>query len=125
VITGYVAILDGRILGLDVTAFIGVSIGHPRLIDAFEREIESVGDVLECHHVTGGHTLMMKVKTENTESLEALIDRVRSIEGVTCTETMVVLSTRAERATIPLLGSESAPRRRPRRARVKRLAARS
>lgn len=125
VITGYVAILDGRILGLDVTAFIGVSIGHPRLIDAFEREIEGLDDVLECHHVTGGHTLMMKVKTENTESLEALIDRVRSIEGVTCTETMVVLSTRAERSRIPLLGSESSPKRRSRRARVRRLGERS
>lgn len=124
IITGYVALLDGRLLGLDVTAFIGVSMGHPRLIDAFEREIESVDDVLECHHVTGGHTLMLKVKTESTESLEALIDRLRSIEGVARTETMVVLSTRAERARVPLLGPEAAPRRRPRRARPKRLALR-
>ncbi len=125
VITGYVALLDGRTLGLDVMAFIGVSIGHPRLIDAFEREIENLEDVLECHHVTGGHTLMLKVKTENTESLESLIDRVRSIEGVTRTETMIVLSTRAERTRIPLLGSEATPRRRTRRPRVKRLAVRS
>lgn len=124
VITGYVALLDGRALGLDVTAFIGVSIGHPRLIDAFEREIERVDDVLECHHVTGGHTLMLKVKTENTESLEALIDRVRSIEGVTRTETMIVLSTRAERPRVPLLGSEPGKPRRVRRVRPKRLALR-
>ncbi|HVP28195.1 MAG TPA: Lrp/AsnC family transcriptional regulator [Myxococcota bacterium] len=124
VITGYVALLDGRLLGLDVTAFIGVAIGHPRMIDAFERGIEGVDGVLECHHVTGGHTLMLKVKAENTEALEELIDRIRSIEGVTRTETMVVLSTRAERPRIPLLGAETARERRNRRARVKRAAVR-
>jgi len=120
VITGYVALLDSRALGLDVTAFIGVSIGHPRLIDAFEREIESFDDVLECHHVTGGPTLMLKVKTESTETLEELIDRVRSIEGVTRTETSIVLSTRAERPRIPLAAADPVDRRRSRRARVKR-----
>src|ERR1700757_549606 len=53
VIRGYHAILDARRLGMDITAFIGVSITHPRWIEAFEREVESIEDVLECHHVTG------------------------------------------------------------------------
>ena len=112
--TGYVALLDGRKLGLDVTGFIGVAIGHPRAIDSFEREIEGLDDVLECHHVTGQHTLMLKVKTESTETLEELIVRIRSIEGVSRTETMIVLSTRAERPRIPLEGAD-ATRQRPRR----------
>jgi Lrp/AsnC family leucine-responsive transcriptional regulator len=122
IVTGYVALLDGRKLGLDVTAFIGVAIGHPRAIDSFEREIEGLDDVLECHHVTGQHTLMLKVKTESTETLEELIDRVRSIEGVNRTDTMVVLSTRAERPRIPLEGADGArrPRRRPSSPRLRR-----
>jgi Lrp/AsnC family leucine-responsive transcriptional regulator len=123
VITDYVALLDARRVGLDVTAFIGVAIGHPRLIDSFEREIAAVDDVLECHHVTGGHTLMLKIKTENTETLEGLIDRIRSIDGVSRTETMIVLSTRAERPRIPLEGAD-APRRRARRNRLRRSDAR-
>jgi Lrp/AsnC family leucine-responsive transcriptional regulator len=122
IVTGYVALLDGRKLGLDVTAFIGVAIGHPRAIDSFEREIEGLDDVLECHHVTGQHTLMLKVKTESTETLEELIDRVRSIEGVNRTETMIVLSTRAERPRIPLEGADGArqTRRRPSGPRLRR-----
>jgi hypothetical protein len=43
---------------------------------------------------------MMKVKTENTSSLERLISTIRSIEGVARTETMVVLSTHTERGLI-------------------------
>jgi Lrp/AsnC family leucine-responsive transcriptional regulator len=102
VVTGYHAVLDARRLGLDVTAFIGVSINHPKLIGAFEREVAGVDDVLECHHVTGEHTLLLKVKTRNTSSLEQLISRLRSIDGVERTETMVVLSTHTERVQVAL-----------------------
>ncbi len=107
-ITGYHASLDARRLGFDITAFIGVSIAHPRGITFFEKQLPVLDNVLECHHVTGGHTLLLKVKTKNTQSLEELIRVLRSIEGVERTETSVVLSTKVERAGIagPALESD-------------------
>ena len=110
VVTAYVALVDARRVGRDVAAFIGVSTDHPRAIGALEREIAAIDDVLECHHVTGGHTFMVKLKAENTESLESLIERIRSLEGVSRTETMVVLSTAAERTRIALGGEPRAAR---------------
>ena len=77
-----------------------MSIAHPKTISLFEESVALLDDVLECHHVTGQHTLMIKVKTENTSSLERLISAIRSIEGVARTETMVVLSTHTERGLI-------------------------
>ncbi len=100
VIRGYAALLDGRRVGKDVTAFIGVSTDRPVAIRSVAREVCLMDEALDCHHVTGSHTLMLKVKTRNTETLEGLIDRVRGLEGVTRTETMVVLSTHAERSRI-------------------------
>ncbi len=123
VIEGYVALLNARRVGKDVTAFIGVSVGHPTQIDAFERDMVRVPDVLECHHVTGTYTLMLKVKVENTAALEHLIDQIRTLDGVTRTETMVVLSTRAERPRIalPVAQADEAERgRRGAQARPKR-----
>ena len=102
VITGYHALLDGRRLGLDITAFIGVMVGHPRTLKEFERQVAALEGVLECHHVTGGYSLLLKVKTENTQALERLISQIRSIDGVTRTETMVVLSTHTERTQLAL-----------------------
>ncbi len=102
IIKGYHAVLDARRVGLDISAFIGVSIGGPHLLSAFEEWVDSVAQVMECHHVTGGHTLILKVKTLNTEDLERLISRIRSMEGVSSTETMVVLSTHTERVEIAL-----------------------
>jgi Lrp/AsnC family transcriptional regulator, leucine-responsive regulatory protein len=109
VITGHRAILDGRRLGLDITAFIGVQIDHPAAIGDFERQVSALGDVLECHHVTGGYTLLLKIKTANTSSLEGLISQIRSLEGVSRTETMVVLSTHTERVQLALRPAEPLP----------------
>jgi Lrp/AsnC family transcriptional regulator, leucine-responsive regulatory protein len=109
VITGYRAEVDGRRLGLDITAFIGVSINYPKDIHEFLEGVASRPEVLECHHITGGHTLLLKVKTENTASLERVISALRAVEGVTRTETMVVLSTAAETSRVPLPEVEPAP----------------
>src|SRR5262245_12962260 len=79
VIRGYTAILDGRKLGKDITAFIGVFIDHPKLIGKFEKEIDHLEDVQECHHVTGQHTVLLKVKVNNTSGLEEWIRKIRSI----------------------------------------------
>lgn len=114
VICGYRAVLDARLVGKDVTAFIGVSIRHPRGIDVFEESINVLEDVLECHHVTGSYTLMLKVKSDSTSTLEELISRIRSIDEVERTETMVVLSTHTERTRVPIAASAA---RTPRRAR--------
>jgi Lrp/AsnC family leucine-responsive transcriptional regulator len=119
IITGYHALLDGRKVGLDISAFIGVSISNPMQLSAFEEWVDLIPQVLECHHVTGSHTLLLKVKTQNTEDLERLISRVRSMDGVASTETMVVLSTHTERVEIALPpaepASETRRRKRPRR----------
>ncbi len=116
VITDYVALLDARLLGKGVTAFIGVGTDQPRAIAALEAQVAAIEDVLECHHVTGSHTLIVKAKTWTTDTLEALIERIREVEGVTRTETMIVLSTAAEQPRIALSAARewlAAPPRRP------------
>jgi Lrp/AsnC family transcriptional regulator, leucine-responsive regulatory protein len=115
VVRGYVALVDARLLGRDVTAFIGVSTNQPATVGRIENEVAAIDEVLECHHVTGLHTLMLKVKTRSTETLERLIDRVRGVEGVTRTETMVVLSTHTERCRIALDSDEEPAPDRPSR----------
>jgi Lrp/AsnC family leucine-responsive transcriptional regulator len=102
IVSGYHAVLDAKRLGLDITAFIGVITGHPAVISHFEQQVGAMNDVLECHHVTGEYTLLLKVKTANTSSLERLISRIRLLDGVARTETLVVLSTHIERAQLAL-----------------------
>lgn len=116
IIRGYTAVLDARKLGKDITAFIGVSISHPTMIGTFEKAIDRFEEVQECHHVTGEHTLLLKIKTDNTSGLEDLIRQIRSIDGVERTETTVVLSTHTEGLWLDLKSEDIEPHPRPKMA---------
>ena len=96
VIKGYHAVLDAKRLGRDITAYIGVSVGHQKDIEGFATDMIRRPEVLECHHVLGEDSFILKVKTINTSSLERLLGEIRSMEGVTRTVTKVVLSTAKE-----------------------------
>lgn len=102
VIKGYQALLDGKRVGKDITAFIGVSVGSQRNIEKFAEQMLRYFDVLECHHVTGDESFILKVKSANTVSLEKLLGEIRSVEGVTRTVTKVVLSTAKESQVLEL-----------------------
>lgn len=93
VITGYAARVDAARLGLDVTAFVGVAIEHPRFFQNFAKKVKTLPEVLECHRVAGEDSYMLKVKTRNTRTLDhLLVDVLRTIPGVTRTQTTIVLA---------------------------------
>jgi Lrp/AsnC family leucine-responsive transcriptional regulator len=93
IITRYTARVDAAELGVDVTAFIGVGIEHPKFFDAFTKKVKGLDEVLECHRVAGEDSYLLKVKTKNTRTLDRLLVEVlRTIPGVTRTHTTIVLA---------------------------------
>jgi Lrp/AsnC family transcriptional regulator, leucine-responsive regulatory protein len=116
IITGYVARVDGRKLGKDITAFIGVRIDHPKYNAGFAKKILALPDVLECHRVTGPDSYILKVVTEDTQTLDRLIsDLLRNIPGVTRTMTTVVTSSIKEGSHITPSPVKQAPFKQRRR----------
>jgi len=92
IITGYTARVDASKLGKDITAFIGVSIEHPKYFDGFAREVLAMPEVLEAHRVAGQDSYILKVRTSNTRTLDTLlVETLRTISGVTRTHTTIVL----------------------------------
>ena len=93
VITGYTARVDATKLGKDITAFIGVTIEHPKFFENFARKVLELPEILEAHRVAGQDSYILKVKTSNTKSLDLLlVETLRTIEGVTRTHTTIVLT---------------------------------
>jgi len=92
-IKGYTAILDAKRLGKDITAFITVSIDSSKHYQMFMERARETEEILECHSVTGEGSHLLKVRAENTNSLEKLLSRIQSWPGVLSTKTSVVLST--------------------------------
>ena len=101
VITGYTAKVDPRKLGKDITAFIGVAIEHPKYFDGFARKVLGLEEVLECHRVAGQDSYVLKVRTENTGTLDRLLtEELRTLPGVTRTQTTIALCTVKEETRI-------------------------
>ncbi len=101
VILGYTARVDAAKLGKDVTAFVGVSIEHPKYFDAFAKKVLAHPDVLEAHRVAGADSYLLKVKTSNTGSLDKLlVEELRTIAGVTRTHTTIVLTSVKESTAV-------------------------
>ncbi len=103
IIKGYTAILDSKKLGKDITAFVFVSIDSSKNYPLFIERVMDVDEILECHSITGEGSHLLKVKTENTSTLEKLLARIQSWPGVTGTRTNIVLSTIKEITKIKIL----------------------
>ena len=102
-IRGYVTLLDERKLGQDVTAFVEVFIEHPKHEAGFIEAASTLDEVLECHHITGEFSLLLKVRVADMGAFRRLlIEKLNTIEGVRQTRTLIVLATSKEQHRIKL-----------------------
>lgn len=100
VIRHFTAVIDPKRVGLDVTAFIFTGIAGSTYYPEFRRRVDEHPGVLECHSVTGQGSHLLKVRTESTSTLEALLAEIQSWPGVQWTTTSIVLSTVKETARL-------------------------
>ena len=68
-IGSYVALLDRRKIGRPTTVFVEITLSGQanEVLDAFEREVSRIPDVLECHLMAGTADYLLKVVAEDTE----------------------------------------------------------
>ena len=68
VIAGFVALLDARRLGRPTTVFVEITLEGQaeELLDAFEREVARVPDLLECHLTAGTADYLLKILARDT-----------------------------------------------------------
>jgi Lrp/AsnC family transcriptional regulator, leucine-responsive regulatory protein len=98
----YTTVLEPKLFGLDITAFITVSMESSKYYQGFIEKSLKLHDILECHSITGEGTHMLKVRTSDTTSLESLLSKIQSWPGVSGTRTNVVLSSPKETTNIPI-----------------------
>ena len=102
-IRAYVALLDEKKLGQDVTAFVEVFIEQPRFEAGFIEAVSGLDEVLECHHITGEFSLLLKVRVADMAAFrKLLIEKLNTVRGVRQTRTLVVLATAKEQHRIKI-----------------------
>ena len=98
IITGSRLLVKPQTLGLNVCAFVQVSLSeankYPQVINALKK----ISEVVECHFVTGKHSLLLKIYCFNHDHLmEILINTIQNIPSVQQTETLISLDQAIER----------------------------
>ncbi len=68
-IAGYVALLDARRMGRPTTVFVEITLQGQtdEVLDAFEREVARIPDLLECHLMAGTADYLLKLVVRDTE----------------------------------------------------------
>lgn len=102
VVDNYQAKLNHKKLGKDITAFIFVTSDSSTHYKDFIQHTHSSPEILECHSITGDGSHILKIRTENTSSLEKLLAKIQSWKGVRSTRTSIVLTSHKETFSIDL-----------------------
>ena len=89
VIEGYVARVNPAAVGYPVSALVGITVPQPAKAK-FLKLLDSISEVLECHHVTGADSYVMRLVAVGMADLERLIERI-NLYGET--RTSIVMST--------------------------------
>jgi Lrp/AsnC family transcriptional regulator, leucine-responsive regulatory protein len=104
-IRDYVALLDLRKMGRPTTVFVEITLQGQadELLEAFEREVARVPDVLECHLMAGTADYLLKVVAEDTEDF-ARIHRqhLARLPGVAQMQSSFALRTVFKTTAIPV-----------------------
>ncbi len=68
-IRGYVALLNARKMAVPTTVFVEITLSAQadEVLDAFEKAVARIPDVLECHLMAGTADYILKVVAENTD----------------------------------------------------------
>jgi len=101
-IISYHAVLNHKKLKHDITCFIFVVSESSKYYKQFIEHCLATKDILECHAITGEGSHILKIRTENTSSLEKLLSKIQSWPGVKSTKTNLVLSSHKESTEIEL-----------------------
>ena len=97
VIEQYTVKINREKMGYKLLAIIFVNIDHATNIHHFREAIIHVPEVIECHHLAGAYDYMLKVLIEDTSKLEIFLsEKLKSIQGVQKSNTLIVLSTLKE-----------------------------
>jgi Lrp/AsnC family leucine-responsive transcriptional regulator len=105
VIRDYVALLDPRKLGRPTTVFVEITLSGQadEVLDAFEKAVAQIPDVLECHLMAGAADYLLKVVAADTEDFARIHRRfLARLPGVAQMHSSFALRTVRQTTALPV-----------------------
>ncbi len=100
IISGYTVEINQKKTGNDMTALMEVSLEHPKYYNDFTEMIKNHPNIVDCYYLTGEFDFILKVVTDSSDSLEMIHRKIKSMDGVSATNTHFVLKSVKNEFTI-------------------------
>ncbi|WP_298935412.1 Lrp/AsnC family transcriptional regulator [uncultured Ruegeria sp.] len=104
-IRNYVALLDARKMNVPTTVFVEITLQGQaeEVLEAFEKAVARIPDVLECHLMAGTADYILKVVAENTEDFARIHRQYLSrLPGVAQMQSSFALRTVFKTTALPV-----------------------
>jgi len=98
IITGSRLLIKPSALGLNVCAFVSIVVTESSKSEEVLAGLKKIPEVVECHFVTGKHTLLVKVYCrDNDHLMQVILHSLREVPYIQSTDTMISLGEVFER----------------------------
>lgn len=99
------ALLDSRKVGVPTTVFVEITLTAQadEILDAFEKAVSKIPDVLECHLMAGSADYILKVVAEDTEDYSRIHrQHLTRLPGVAQMQSSFALRTVFKTTALPI-----------------------
>ncbi|WP_374311967.1 Lrp/AsnC family transcriptional regulator [Dongia sp.] len=94
--------IDPHALGLDLMVFVLVELSGRAEEQAFVAAMRAAPAVLECHHIAGEFSYLLKVRVASTAAYEEFLDmHLKSLAGIRRTQSLITLSSAKDSRVLP------------------------
>lgn len=103
----YAAVVNQRVVGLPLNIFVTITLESQSeaALQAFEREIASAPEVMECYLMTGTADYLLRVVARDIDDLERIhASRLTRLKGVARVTSSISMRQVVRRAELPLSG---------------------
>jgi Lrp/AsnC family transcriptional regulator for asnA, asnC and gidA len=98
VITGSRLLVKPQALGLNVCAFVSISISEASKYEEVVANLKQIPEIVECHFVTGKYALLVKLYCfDNDHLMEVLLNTIQKLPYIQTTDTMISLDEAIDR----------------------------
>ena len=84
--------VDLKLLGYDITAFVGIFLEKSSLYDIVAEELKKIPEIIRLNYTTGNYSMFAEIVCKDINQLRAVLhDELQKIKGIERTETFISL----------------------------------
>jgi Lrp/AsnC family transcriptional regulator for asnA, asnC and gidA len=84
--------VDLKLLGYDITAFVGIYLEKSSLYDQVAEDLKQIPEIVRLNYTTGNYSMFLEVVAKDINQLKFVLhDQLQKIKGIERTETLISL----------------------------------